>query len=235
MLEHLSNIELYFAPPHQFSGDKLVITGEEFRHAVKVMRHKINDTIYATDGAGNFFTCRILAINKTNIEAEIIEQKKHENKFDGIYFVIPKLKSSDRFEFALEKSVECGITNFIIFNAERSISKSNKIERWEKICLSAMKQSIRFFLPVIKTVDSLNEISDINEVNFVFEQNVDKKFVNINLNKEKKFYFIFGPEGGLSENELSLFRHDDLYNLSGHRLRSETAIIKCAGIIGDLI
>ena len=75
----------------------------------------------------------------------------------NIFFCIPKLKYSDRFEFALEKCTELGITNFIIFDSERSIHKSDKKERWEKIVLSAMKQSLRSYLPNITVINSLIE------------------------------------------------------------------------------
>jgi 16S rRNA (uracil1498-N3)-methyltransferase len=234
-LDHLSNIELYFADPDQISGDKLFLSGDEFQHAVKVMRHSSDDLIYVTDGQGNFFTGKIIELKKNQLEASIIGREKFENNFENIFFVIPKLKNQDRFEFALEKCVECGITNLIIFNAERSISKVTKINRWEKICLSAMKQSIRFFLPQINMIDSINEIADINETKFVFEQNVDKKFSQLLINRENKYYFIFGPEGGLTENELNILGRNNLYNLSDHRLRTETAMVKCAGIVSDLL
>ena len=234
-MDHLSNIELYFTDTDQISGDNLLLSGDEFQHAVKVMRRKSDELIYTTDGQGNFFTSRVVEIKKDGLQASIIERKIFKNYFDNIFFVIPKLKSHDRFEFALEKCVECGITNLIIFNAERSISKINKINRWKKICLSAMKQSIRFFLPKIKLIDSVKEIADINETKFVFEQRTDKKFKRFTINENKKYYFIFGPEGGLTENELNFFEVENLYNLSDHRLRTETAIVKCAGIVSDLL
>jgi RsmE family RNA methyltransferase len=55
------------------------------------------------------------------------------------------------------------------------------------------------------------------------------------LNSAENYYFIFGPEGGLSEKELNLFDANEIYNLTPYRLRTETAIVKCASMINEFI
>ena len=92
-----------------------------------------------------------------------------------------------------------------------------------------MKQSLRSFLPEFNFVESLKSVADKDGVKYVFEQNSENKF----FAEEKIFaeysFFVFGPEGGLSSNELELFDARDIYKLADNRLRSETAIIVCAG------
>ena len=121
------------------------------------------------------------------------------------------------------------ITNFIIFDSERAIRKSDKKERWQKIVLSAMKQSLRSYLPNIEIVNSLNEILNLDGRKILLEQNSEKKISGAKINHYEKYYFIFGPEGGLSKEEMNLF--DEKYKLADNRLRTETAIIKCASLI----
>ena len=141
------------------------------------------------------------------------------------------MKYSDRFEFSLEKCTELGITNFLIFNSERAIHKSNKKERWEKIVLSAMKQSLRSYLPEIAVINSLKDICNIEGDKIILEQNSQKKISGLKINPEEKYYFIFGPEGGFTNEELELFDKNSLYSLADNRLRTETAVIKCASIV----
>ncbi len=230
ILVHLSNIELYYSSEENISDETISLVGDEFNHAVKVMRSKIGDTVYITNGAGLIFKTEILSIEKDNLSTRIIETIKTENKFENIFFCIPKLKNPDRFKFALEKCVELGVTNFIIFESKRTIAKGTNIKRWEKIALAAMKQSLRAYLPKIKLAKNLSDIAESNGEKIIFEQNAERKF-QFEFEMNKKYYFIFGPEGGLTEDELKLFDNDLIYSLSDHRLRSETAIVKAASLI----
>lgn len=230
-MEFLSNIELYYSPSQNISKKNILIDSEEFLHVTKVMRNKIGDEIYSTDGKGNIFKGKISKIEKNNLEVKIIENFTYQNNLRNIFFCIPKLKNADRFEFALEKSVELGITNFIIFESNRTISKSKKIERWNKILLSAMKQSLRSFLPKIETINNFKNISNFEGNKFVFEQKSNKHFNKTEVDLSKKNYFIFGPEGGFTLEERNFFKESDFYNLAENRLRSETAIVKCASIL----
>jgi len=228
-LNRLSNIELYYSSRKEISDETISLTGNEFKHAVKVMRSKIGDAIYITNGAGLIFKTEILSIKKDKLSAKIIETIKTENKFVNIFFCIPKLKNPDRFKFAIEKCVELGVTNFIIFESKRTVAKGMNIIRWEKIALAAMKQSLRAYLPKIKLAKNLSDIAELNGEKIIFEQNAERKF-QFDLEVDEKHYFIFGPEGGLTVDELKLFDTDLIYSLSDHRLRSETAIVKAASL-----
>ena len=229
-LVHLSNIELYYSSEENISDETISLVGDEFKHAVKVMRAEISDTIYFTNGTGLIFKTEILLIKKDKLSAKIIETIKSKNKFENIVFCIPKLKNPDRFKFAIEKCVELGVTNFIIFESKRTIAKGMNIKRWEKIILAAMKQSLRAYLPKIKLMNNLSDIAESNGEKIIFEQNAERKF-QFEFEMDKKYFLIFGPEGGLTEDELKLFDTDLIYSLSNHRLRSETAIVKVASLI----
>jgi len=230
LTNYLSNIELYYTPSRNISENRIIIEGEEYYHIIKVMRHSAGDELYVTGGEGKIYSGRINNINKNNLELTIENTLSYENKLKNIFFCIPKLKNSDRFEFALEKCTELGITNFLVFESERTISKSKKIERWNKILLSAMKQSLNSFLPQIDTVN-FNNIFDLHGIKVGLEQSSQKKISDFKLNVDESYYFIFGPEGGLSEKELSIFEKGNIYKISDNRLRTETAVVTTASLI----
>ncbi len=227
-MEYLSNIELYYTRPDNFTGGEVILQGEDFYHAAKVMRHKDGDMIFITNGEGKIARCRIIDAGKDKFILTVDEQYAYTDNLKNIIFCIPRLKSSDRFEFALEKCVELGITHFIIYEADRAVAKGNKSDRWQKITLAAMKQSLRSFLPKIEITGNLSEIADRHGKKFVFEQNCSANFNPLKINKSDVSYFIFGPEGGLDEKEIDLFKSEEIYKLSDIRLRSETAVIVCA-------
>lgn len=228
-MKYLSGVELYYASPEMIKENKVRITGDDYKHIVKVMRHFEGDEIYITNGNGKIFLSIIGEINRDSLTSTIKKIYDYENKYSGIFFCIPKLRNNERLEFALEKCTELGITNFIIFDSERTIHKSYKKERLRRILLAAMKQSLRCYLPRINIMNSVHEILEFDGIKILFEQNSEKKIPELKINPGNKYYFIFGPEGGFTEEERNLFY--EKYNLAENRLRTETAIIKCASFI----
>ena len=102
-----------------------------------------------------------------------------------------------------------------------------------------MKQSLRSFLPNITAVDSASKLPN-DSIFVVFDQNADLSFEDfikseILTNSEKKFNFVFGPEGGFSEKELKLFSDAVKVKLSSNRLRAETAVITAAAILNSKV
>ncbi len=234
-MAYLSNIELYFSPQETFNGNSVKVNGEEFQHLSRVMRHKIDDEIFITNGCGKIFTCKISSIEKSYLNAEILSYESYQNNLKNIFFCLPKLKSPERFEFALEKCVELGITNFIIFESMRTVAKTNKVERWEKILLAAMKQSLRSYLPKIISVTGFKNILELNGIKILFEQNAEKKLSQLKLSGDESYYFIFGPEGGLDAKEIELAGTENFFQLTENRLRSETAVVYTATQISSTL
>lgn len=231
MLEHLSEIELYFSPADFFRSDSGKIVGDECTHIIKIMRHKKDDEIFVTNGEGKIYRCSIINISKNEIYFAIKESKIFSNNLFKIFFCIPILKSADRFEYALEKCVELGITNFIVFNSDRSIIKSNKVNRWNKILISAMKQSLKSYLPKIQLVNSLKDILSLDGEKIIFSQTSSKNFREYIFDKTRKQYFIFGPEGSFSDDEIRILSDYQNYSLTKNRLRTETAVVSACSIL----
>ena len=229
ILAHLSNIELYYTTSEFIESDRLILTGDEFHHSVNVMRNSVDDKIFVTDGKGSIYTSKITSVSVDHLSANIIERRVFENKAGNIWFCIPVLKNPDRIKFAFEKCVELGITNFILFSSKYTLTKKVKPEKFQKTVLAAMKQSLRAFLPQIVSA-SFNDIIKLDGHKILFDQNEKLEFEGkVELNKS--IYFLFGPEGGFDENEIESVDRENHFSLSPNRLRSETAIIKCASLL----
>ena len=229
ILAHLSNIELYYAPPALVNDKEIILKDDEFHHCVNVMRNSVGDELNITDGQGAIYTSEIFRIKKKELIAKIIKKNEYVNKAENIWFCIPSLKNPDRLKFAFEKCVELGITNFVLFNSKRSISKKVKPEKFEKTILAAMKQSLRAYLPKIRTA-SFKEIVELHGTKILFEQNVRLPFDG-KMNFVEPVHFLFGPEGGFDEYEIEAIDLENRFNLASNRLRSETAILKCASLL----
>lgn len=232
--KYFSHIELYHTPPEFITSNSITLTGDEFNHIAKVMRHKEDDRLYITDGSGNIYSANITSIDKSEVVAEIVKKYTYPNNYSNLYFCIPLLKSQDRFESAIEKCVELGITNFIVFSSERCIGKKPKLERWQKIITAAMKQSLRSWMPNIDFIGSIDKINNLTGSKYIFDQIADEEFTKIAQgikDESTNCFFVFGPEGGLTEKEIESYDDGIRLQLTGNRLRSETAIIAAASII----
>ena len=233
-MAYLSKIELYYSHPSNFSDDEVTIENDEAHHIINVMRHVKGDNIFVTDGNGKIVDSVLIEANDLSLKLKIVKNFSYENKFKNIYFCLAQLKNQERLEFAFEKAVELGVTNFIIFNSDRAIHKNIRIERLNKISLVAMKQSVRSFLPIIEIAPDLKNIYERDGDKILFDQYSPKTFKDKAINKEEKYYFFFGPEGGFSKTEEKLFTENDTYSLAKNRLRSETASIAAAVILHHL-
>lgn len=229
ILEYLSETELYYS--QEIQSSRIIIAGAEKDHIIKVMRHKKGNLINVTDGKGKIYSAEIVEIQNDFIAASAVKTYSYENPFVNYFLCIPKLKNPERFEFALEKSTELGITNFIIYSAVNGIKKSDKKERWEKILISAMKQSLRSFKPSVEYIDSINEINKRPGIKIIFEQDAIEYFNVLQLKNTCNYYFIFGPEGGLDKEEKKAVTESETYRIAPNRLRTETAIIKAVSLL----
>lgn len=222
----LSNIELYFSNSYDAKLDSVLVENEEANHIVNVMRHRVGDKIYLTNGFGEIFFCQIVKFQNNKVSAAVLEKYSFTKKFPNITLCIPILRNMERFEFALEKSVELGINQFILFRSKYSVSKNFNRKRIERIIISAMKQSLQCWLPIIRYADTIFEIAKLNDEKIIFDQSGEEYFSREQVKNDLNYLFIFGPEGGLSKDEINSLNSKLIYKLSDNRLRTETAVIK---------
>ncbi len=227
--DFISDIELFYA--NKISENVFLLPEEETKHALKVLRKKIGDDIYATDGNGNIYKGEIISVRKKNLEAKILEKRYFKAKFDNVEFFLPLLKNKERLRFAFEKIIELGFTRITFFASKRTLPKKINLDKWEKIAVAAMKQSLHANLPKI---DFLNEIGKIdiaeNTKIVLLAQNAEmppKKFFEKN-DTTQAFAVFIGPEGDFTEEEKKILQPDFKINLGNFRLRSETAVIAFA-------
>ena len=84
-----------------------------------------------------------------------VEQKKPLPY--GLHLAISPTKLNDRFEWFLEKATEIGITQITPIVCHHSERKVIKPERYQKIILSAGKQSLKYHFPVLHPMCSFKE------------------------------------------------------------------------------
>jgi 16S rRNA (uracil1498-N3)-methyltransferase len=126
---------------------------EESRHLL-VMRRKVGDSLQITDGQGFYYETEISEIGKRHAMARIISKTAAvADRPFKLHLAIAPTKQIERLEWFLEKATEIGIDEITPLLCKRSERENIRLDRLEKILVSAMKQSLRATLP------KLNELT----------------------------------------------------------------------------
>lgn len=218
---------LFYSEPATIINGFLTLKDQEARHAVKVMRFKVGDTLYASDGLGNIYESEVTELSKNSITAKISETVHEDQPMFKKTVAFGAIKKRDRLEFAVEKAVELGAWEICIFHADHSERSKINQQRIQTIALSAFKQSKRSWLPKVVFIDSLDEVMDHYEdhqpVMAYMQAEAEQPSALIRSNS----LFLIGPEGGFSEREVGIAkeRNAKLITLGKYRLRAETAVL----------
>lgn len=226
-------MDLYFNPDFDENSKLLKFEDEEFHHIAKVMRHKVGDEVFVTNGNGLIGRIKIIDLKKSECVCEIVSIQHFEKPSTNLIALVPILHNTERFEFALEKITELGIGKIFPFCSDRTIKKNIKLERSKKIIISAIKQSFNPFLPELFEVISFDEILEMNFENSLLlygnpsGEKLSKISTSIDFKKYRNIIIAVGPEGDFSNREIELLKSKNSFpiNLGKNRLRSETALI----------
>ena len=217
----------------EISDQAAKLVGDECIHCSKVLRKKVNDNVYVTDGQGNLFEGIIDHIAKKEVSISLGDQIQAQKKPHTRSIAIAPTKNIDRFEWFLEKSTEIGITNIFPFLSERSERKIIKPQRLEKIIVSAMKQSKNFHKPTLHPLIPLTQLIQDKfkeQVKYIAHCMDPKASLHNMHNSNSNAIVLIGPEGDFTEKEISLANDNNWkeVSLGNSRLRTETAgIVAC--------
>ncbi len=233
-------MQLFYNPNLNSETKKFTFDKEESKHLVRVLRKKEGDEIQLTNGKGVIFIGRILSANDKKCAVVIVSFDKQTKAWNYyLHIAIAPTKMNDRFAWFIEKATEIGIdeiTPIICDNSERKIIK---LERMEKVMVSAMKQSLKYRLPKLNKSISFSDFiqKNISGTKFIAHcENTDKKALNKQLVSSINITILIGPEGDFSPKEISkALQHQFIpLSLGQSRLRTETAGIVACNTIGVL-
>lgn len=224
-------MNIFYAPPSQISNGFAELRDQEAIHASKVMRAHEGDRLVIVDGAGGRYQGPIQRITNKSVQVKIEDKEKIAAPDPTLILGMGIIKKRDRLEFAVEKAVELGAAHICLFRSDHSIKENVRIDRLETKALSAMKQSLRAWLPEISFYQSFEELLNAfpDAEYLAAHEEVDAKenagYTIKDING--KLLLLVGPEGGFSTRELDLLKEKDaeLVSLGSNRLRTETAAI----------
>ena len=221
----------YFYVPNATEDNELPT--DEAIHAIRVLRLKIGDDIFLIDGKGSFYEAVVTLANSKHCLYKITQTLVQNKTWKGhIHLAIAPTKDISRIEWLVEKATEIGFDEISFLNCQFSERKNLRIDRIERIVISAMKQSRKAWKPIVNNMLSFEDFmqKEVTGQKFICHcyNEIEKKDFFSNINNSGLFEDItvlIGPEGDFSIKEVhqALQQQYKSTTLGNSRLRTETA------------
>ena len=230
------------------AGGLAVVDGEEGFHAANVRRIRVGEAIDLSDGAGLLAHCVVEDTAKGRLSARVTEQQAVAPARPAVT-VVQALPKSDRAELAVELATEAGADAFLAWQAARCVARwdgpkvDKGLRRWGAVARSAARQSRRAYIPavegVVSTAELIQRVADAvaqGVTVLALHESATEPLEGLPLAQADSLMLIVGPEGGISDDEIS-----DLTGAGAHAvrlgptvLRTSTAAAVALGAIGAL-
>ena len=230
----MSDLRRFFVP---IVTDNTLIDGEEFRHAVSVLRIKVGERVILCDNSGVEYLGEVSEINKKDLIVKVTEKRNSQTEAKEEVILISGYLKGDKTELVVQKAVELGVKKIVVFNSKfcSAYMNENKLSRLNRVSVESAKQCGRAIAPEVIYADSLEEALEIgrkcNNKLFACEF-ADKNEVELKSIKGSTS-IVVGSEGGFAPEEWELAKqrgYKTIY-LGKRILRAETASIALASIV----
>lgn len=211
-------------------GWDFVLDGQEAKHIINVLRMNISDKIKVTNGRGYFVDAEIVSTTKKECKLLALNVEKVKQKDYHLHIAVAPTKNISRFEWFLEKAVEMGIDEITPLVCRNSIRKTFKIDRAERVIISAMKQSFKAWKPILNELTDYDYFIEKNQLSQKFiahYEGVEQEKLIKAAEKGNDTLVLIGPEGDFDPKEVELAKENNFksVSLSDSRLRTETAAL----------
>ncbi|MBR1940190.1 MAG: 16S rRNA (uracil(1498)-N(3))-methyltransferase [Bacteroidaceae bacterium] len=230
-------MHLFYTPDIAYSNE---LPPDEAAHALRVLRLKVGDELTLTDGMGCFYRAEIAVADNKHCLVNVLETLPQPALWKGhLHLALAPTKNMDRMEWLAEKATEIGFDELTFLNCRYSERRVIKLERIEKIVVSAVKQSLKARMP------QLHELTDFDKFirqPFNGQKCIahcypgEKPLLKDILHPEEDALVLIGPEGDFSEEEVALAIENGFQpiSLGASRLRTETAALVAVHIMNLL-
>lgn len=234
-------MQLFFID-EQINPDEVVtLAASDFKHAVQVLRMKVDTKIQIADGTATAYPAKIINIEPatSTIEAVITGDPLADTELPLAAEIICGLPKREKADWIVQKATELGVTRIVFFAADRSIMQwranqvDKKLTRLQQIAHDAAAQSHRRRVPEVVYWPKLKTALPTTGFNLVAYEEVVKEHEDFGLVKAFKqlqtnsetVRMIFGPEGGLTVSEVAQLQEVGVQpvGLGPRILRTETA------------
>ena len=223
-------MQRFFVEPYQVQEEehRITLTGPDVNHMKNVLRMRIGEDVWISDGGQKEYHCTIEAFEEEGAVLHILYAQEPQYELPSRIYLFQGLPKGDKMELIIQKAVELGAYSVVPVETKRCVVKldekkaAKKTARWQQIAESAAKQSKRMLIPEVKKAMSWKEA-------IAFAKELDVLLIPYELAKGMKetreILAAIEPEGGFEEEEVQAAMEAGAkpVTLGKRILRTETA------------
>ncbi len=245
------SIHRFYVPPTQIIDGNVFIRGTDVWHIIKVLRLSKGDEVIVFDGTGREYRVALGKQKRREILGTVLEEWKKDTESPLRLMLVQGLPKANKMDLIVQKATEIGVNEIIPLQTERSIWNTTqkrgqgekvhqRLERWSRIGIEAVKQSCRTAVPLIRPVLAVEEFlsqdisADLKLLLWEEEQETTLKHaLQKHRSPVQSAIVVIGPEGGFTPQEAGQFQAKGYTAVSlGERiLRTETASVLMLAIL----
>ncbi len=226
-----------FYSANVFDG-KALFSREESGHCLRVLRMRRGQSLAFTDGKGSLYEGVITDDDPSGMTVKVTSTESgYGARNYRIHIAISPLKNDDRLEWFIEKAVETGIDEITPLICNRTEKKRIRKERLESLILSAMKQSVKCYLPCLHDPVPFTDFLHFSHEGRRLIASCDPETVRTGItssfSRGEDITILIGPEGDFTLEELAMAIKEGFepVHMGPSRFRSETAgVIACCSV-----
>lgn len=207
-------------------GERAVIRGADAAHLARSLRVRPGEEIQVVDAGGFLLTVRVEAVSPSLVSGLVVASEDHRPEpARNVVVGISHLPAST-LDLVLSRCTEVGASGFHIVQAERSVARGARLERWQAIVREAAMLAGRLRVPVVAGPSSLAEVVAHRPNPVMLVRGASA--VLSEMPREGDVTLLIGPEGGWTERELGMVPVHA--GLGPRNLRADTAAIVATAI-----
>jgi len=200
---------------------RAVIEGGDARHLVRSLRARTGEEIEVVDPAGFLLTVRLDSVSPERVEGTVIAERPHRPEPAAQITIAIANLPAPALELVLSRCTEAGAHAFVVFQAERSVGRGEKLERWNTICREAAMLAGRLRVPEVSAASSAEAAIGAEEFPVLLSRGSPQRLADVTSPRDLTLFV--GPEGGWTDRELELA--ETTASLGPRNLRAETAAL----------
>ena len=213
------------------AGATVVVEGDEARHAVVVRRLRVGEQVALVDGAGAVAVSTVVATTRSTLTCEVDSVSTSEPPAPTVT-VVQAIPKGDRAELAVEVLTEIGADRIVPWAAARCVGvwrgerAAKSLAKWRATAREAGKQSRRSWFPEVTEMVTTAEVADLVEsadLAVVLHESATTSLAALSLDGVASILVVVGPEGGITDDELSMLGAAHVVRMGEPVLRTSTA------------
>jgi 16S rRNA (uracil1498-N3)-methyltransferase len=186
--------------------DSFALTGDEGRHAARVRRLGVGESLVVGDGRGTLAECTVTGVIGDGLDLQVVA-RRFVPAPDPRLVVVQALPKGDRAELAVETMTELGVDAIVPWAASRSVAQWHRtrgdkaLDKWRRTAREAAKQSRRAWVPDVRPLAATRDVTPT----LVLHEAATTSLAGVELPASGEIVIVVGPEGGIDEQELATF------------------------------